>query len=179
MGWAYMSARPPASRSWTSASWNAFMSLVSGPRSVSMASAVLMRSRMARASSARRIERSGDVVMTWRGDRGGGQVGAGLGLREGGETYAALVALAVVGDEEQVLRSPGGALGGPGRGPLLEHHLAQDAPQGNNGQALGLELDEEDAPGLVGRERAQALDALDLDRRLWVDSELPGRDAGE
>ena len=68
MVWAYMSAKPSASRSWTSASWNAFISLVSGPFSVSMASAVLMRSRMARASSASRIDSSLEVVMTsrWR-----------------------------------------------------------------------------------------------------------------
>ena len=66
--WAYMSAKPSASRSWTSASRKAFISFVSGPRSVSMASAALMRSWIARASLARWTERSREVVTTsrWR-----------------------------------------------------------------------------------------------------------------
>ena len=44
------------------------MSLVSGPDTVSMASAVRMRSRMARASSAKRSESCFEVLMTsrWR-----------------------------------------------------------------------------------------------------------------
>ncbi len=45
------------------------MSRVSGPLSVSMASAVLMRSRMLRASSASRIESSFEVVTTSRWPR--------------------------------------------------------------------------------------------------------------
>ena len=34
MVWAYMSAKPPASRSWISASWKAFISLVTGTAQV-------------------------------------------------------------------------------------------------------------------------------------------------
>ena len=70
-------------------------------------------------------------------------------LREVGEADLALVALAVVGDEEQVVRGPGGALGAVGGGALLERDLAQDAAQGDDGELLWLELDEEDAPGLA------------------------------
>ena len=68
---------------------------------------------------------------------------------EVGEADLALVALAVVGDEEQVVRGPGRPLGAVGRGALLERQLAQDAAQGDDGKPLRLELDEEDAPGLV------------------------------
>ena len=88
------------------------------------------------------------------------------GLREVGEADLALVALAVVGDEEQVVRRPGGALGAVGGGALLERHPAQDAAQRDDREPLRLELDEEDAPGLVRRERAQPLDLLDLGRVL-------------
>ena len=47
------------------------------------------------------------------------------GLREVGEADLALVALAVVGDEEQVVRGPGRALGAVGGGALLQRHLAR------------------------------------------------------
>ena len=79
----------------------------------------------------------------------GGQVVAVPGLREVREGDPALLALAVVGDEEQVVGGPGLALGLVGRGALLERHLAEDATQRHHGQALRLELDEEDAPGLA------------------------------
>ena len=102
----------------------------------------------------------------------GGQVVAVPGLREVREGDAALLALTVVGDEEQVVGGPGLALGLVGRGALLERHLAEDAAQRHHGQALRLELDEEDAPGLARHERAQALDLLDLGRVLRVDPEL-------
>src|SRR6185369_876822 len=84
------------------------------------------------------------------------QVVAVLRPREVGEADLPLVPLAVVGDEEQVVRGPGGALGAVGGGTLLERHLAQDATQRDDGEFLRLELDEEDAPGLLRRERAQA-----------------------
>ena len=102
----------------------------------------------------------------------GGQVVAVPGLREVREGNAAFLALAVVGDEEQVVGGPGSALGLVGRGALLERYLAEDAAQRHHGQALRLELDEEDAPGLARYERAQALDLLDLGRVLRVDAEL-------
>ena len=40
MVWAYMSAKPSPSRSWTSDSWNALRRVLSGPPGVSIASAV-------------------------------------------------------------------------------------------------------------------------------------------
>ena len=95
-----------------------------------------------------------------------------LGFREVREGDAALLALTVVGDEEQVVGGPGLALGPIGRGALLERHLAEDAAQRYHRQALRLELDEEDAPRLARHERAQALDLLDLGRVLRVDAEL-------
>ena len=96
------------------------------------------------------------------------------GLREVREDDAALLALAVVGHEEQVVVGPGLALGLVGRSTLLERHLAEDAAQRDHGQALRLELDEEDAPGLARYERAQAFDLLDLGRVLRVNAELLG-----
>ena len=92
-----------------------------------------------------------------------------------GEADLALLALAVVGDEEQVVRGPGGALGAVGGGALLERHLAQDAAQRDDRKPLRLELDEEDAPGLLRRERPQALDLLDLGGVLRIDAELVRR----
>ena len=56
---------------------------------------------------------------------------------------------AVVGHEEEIVCSPGGALGSFGCSPLLYDHLAQDATQGDDRETLRLELDEEDAPRLV------------------------------
>ena len=102
----------------------------------------------------------------------GRQVVPVLGLREVGEGDPAFLALPVVGHEEQVVGGPGLALGLVGRGALLEGHPAEDAAQRHHGQALRLELDEEDAPGLTRHERAQALDLLDLGRVLRVDPEL-------
>ena len=149
---AYMSAKPSASRSWTSASWNAFISLVTGPSRSRSARTVLIRSRMTRASSASRTASAFEVVMTsrWRsvkaerqlsrqastslsssgqasllGERvrdvveverrvevvpaqhlEGRQVGLLRVLREVGEADLTLVALAEVGNEEQVVRLP-------------------------------------------------------------------------
>ena len=57
----------------------------------------------------------------------GGQVIAVPGLREVGKGDVALLALAVVGHEEQVIGGPGLALGLVGRGASLEHHLAEYA----------------------------------------------------
>jgi hypothetical protein len=62
----------------------------------------------------------------------GGKVCAVRRLRKMGKADAALVALAVVGDEEQVVRGPGLPLRLVGRGALLERHLAQDTAQGNH-----------------------------------------------
>ena len=94
------------------------------------------------------------------------------GLREVREGDAALLALTIVRDEEQVVRGPGLAFGHVGRCALLERHLAEDATQRHHGQALRLELDEENAPGLARHERAQTLDLLDLGRVLRVDPQL-------
>ena len=202
MVWAYMSAKPASSRSWTSAVWNAFMSWVSGPASVSMASAVRMRSRMARASSARRSESCFEVVITsrWRslkaarqrsrqasGSRSssghvrwsvssrataskverrvevvpsehleGRQVVAVLGLREVGEGDPAFLALAVVGDEEQVVGGPGLALGLVGRGALLEPTWPRMRRSATTGRRFGSNLTKkmpQGWPGTSGRRR--------------------------
>ena len=102
----------------------------------------------------------------------GRQVVAVPELREMREGDAAFLALAVVGHEEQVIGVPGLALGLVGRGALFERHLAEDAAKRHHRQALRLELDEEDAPGLARHERAQAFDLLDLGRVLRVDPEF-------
>ena len=81
---------------------------------------------------------------------------------------------AIVGDKEQVVGGPGSSIGTVSRRALLERYLAKDTTQGHYGQLLRLELDEEDAPGLVGRERPQALDLLDLGGALGVDPEFIG-----
>ncbi len=168
-----------------------------------------MRSRMARASSARRIDSSFEVVMTsrwrsvkaarqrsrqastsasssgqarcsrqlaWRRRRGAApcrgrpsrapsawadRLGRPV-LREVREADLALVALAVGGDEEQIVRRPAGAFGAVGGRTLLHDDLAQDAAQRDDRKRLRLELDEEDAPGLAWRERPELLDFLDL-----------------
>ena len=114
------------------------------------------------------VERCVEIVPAEHLERG--QVVAVPGLREMRKGDAALLALAVVGDEEQVVGGPGLALGLVGRGALLECHLAEDAAQRHHRKALRLELDEEDPPGLARHERAQALDLLDLGRVLRVDA---------
>jgi hypothetical protein len=96
-----------------------------------------------------------------------------------GKADLPLAALAVVGDEEQVVGSPGGAVGAVGGGALLERHLAQDAAQRHHRQLLRLELDEEDAPGLARRERLQALDFGDLGGGLRVDAKFVGGEVVE
>ncbi|MBM4043207.1 MAG: hypothetical protein FJ290_32365 [Planctomycetes bacterium] len=126
-------------------------------------------------------ERLGDVVEVERGVEvvpaehlEGGEVMASPGRQEVREGDLALIALTVVRDEEKVISGPRLALGSIRGGALVEHHLTQDATQGHHGKALGLELDEEDAPGLVRREWAKALDLLDLGRVLGIDAELFG-----
>ena len=116
------------------------------------------------------VERRVEVVPTEHLECG--QVVADPGPREVREGDPALLALAVVGDEEQVVGGPGLALGVVGRGALFERHLAEDAAQRHDGKALRLEFDEEDAPGLARYERPQALDLLDLGRVLRIDPEL-------
>ena len=92
-------------------------------------------------------------------------------MREGD---TALLALAEIGHEEQIFGGPGSAFGRTGRGPLPERHATEDSAERHHRQALGLELDKEDAPGLTRYERAQALDLLDLGRVLRVDSKFLG-----
>lgn len=69
--------------------------------------------------------------------------------------FAAIVILGTKGgDKEQVLGIPGGAVRFVGRGALLDDEVGEDAAQEDDGEFLLVELDEEDAPGLVGGERA-------------------------
>ena len=66
MVWAYMSAKPSSSRSWTRACLKASISLVMGPSSVSMARTVLMRLRIFRASLASSTESFFEVLILSR-----------------------------------------------------------------------------------------------------------------
>ena len=94
--------------------------------------------------------------------------------REVRETDLTGVVRSIVGDEQQVVHRPGLALRPVGGCSLSQGYLAQDAPQRRNRQPLRLELDEEDTPRLVRRERPHALDLLDLGGVLGVDPQFFG-----
>ena len=72
------------------------------------------------------------------------------------------------------MRVPGRPFCATGRRPLLEHQLSQNASQGHDREPLGLELDEEDSPGLAGHQGAKLLDAVDLGRGLGVEAQFLG-----
>ena len=55
--------------------------------------------------------------------------------------------------------------------PFLPGETAIEVLQRDSGQPLRFKLDEEDAPGLLRREWAQALDLLDLGSGLRIDAE--------
>jgi hypothetical protein len=101
-----------------------------------------------------------------------------LALREMSKADLALVAQTVIGDEEQVVRRPSGALGAVGRGPFLERDLTQNAAQSDDRKFFRLELDEKDAPRLLRRERTSTPPAGHLWRPLppWlrVGQSFPG-----
>ena len=60
-----------------------------------------------------------------------------------------LLAFAVVGDEKQVVCSPGGPLRAVSGSALLERNPTEDAAERDDGELLRLEPDEEDAPRLL------------------------------
>src|SRR5208283_19015 len=94
--------------------------------------------------------------------------------REMGKGDLPAIALAVIGNEEEIIGGPCRTIGAVCGGALLERHVAEDAAQRHNRQPFRFEFDEEDAPGLVGRERSQTFYALNLDRRLRIDAKLIG-----
>jgi len=83
-------------------------------------------------------------------------------------------AFAVGRHEQQIVQVPGRTLGAVGRGSLLENQLPQDAAQGDHGQTLRLELDEEDAPRLVGNQWAKLPDVPDLGRGFGIEPQILG-----
>ena len=63
-------------------------------------------------------------------------------------------------------------LGAARRRAFRDRHTSEDSAERYDWQAFRLELDEEDAPRLAGRQRTQSLDLLDLGRVTGVDPEL-------
>jgi hypothetical protein len=57
---------------------------------------------------------------------------------------------------------PGRAVGLIGRGAFLHHEVGKDAAEDDDGEFFLIELDEEDTPRLLGIERAELADRLDL-----------------
>ena len=81
------------------------------------------------------------------------QVACRLRLGEMGERDPPLVALAVVRDEEQVVRGPARALGVVRRRAFRDRYASEDSAERHDRQPFRLELDEEDAPRLARRQR--------------------------
>ena len=98
-------------------------------------------------------------------------------LVEVGKGDLALVAAVVAegGDEQQIVRYPGRGRALVGRRALLEHQVAQDAPQHHHRHPFALELDEEDAPRLAAGQRPQLVDRLDLGRVLVLEAQFGRR----
>ena len=82
-------------------------------------------------------------------DMEGGEVA--FVLLEMGEGDFALggVLIAVGGDEEEVVHLPAGAVGAIGAGAAFDDEVGEDAAEDDDGEALFLEADPEDAPGLA------------------------------
>ncbi|MDP1612931.1 MAG: hypothetical protein Q8M11_17900 [Sulfuritalea sp.] len=82
---------------------------------------------------------------------------------------------AETGNEQQVARMPGlVATAFLGVGAALDRQAVEHPAQDDDGQALALELDEEDAPGLAAAQRPQLLDAADGDTVLVVQEQFVG-----
>jgi hypothetical protein len=78
------------------------------------------------------------------------------------------------GDEEQILRAPRDAIGLVGGGAFFHHEVGKDAAEDDDGELLAVELDEEDAPWLLGIERTELADGLDLGGVLRFETEFVG-----
>jgi hypothetical protein len=71
-------------------------------------------------------------------------------------------------NEQQVFGLPRGALGLARRGAFLDDEQAENTAEDHDGQALPLELDEEDAPRLAGGERAELVHIPDVGGILFA-----------
>src|SRR4051812_12073155 len=91
-----------------------------------------------------------------------------------GKANLSLVTVAVIRNEKQVIRRPGGPVRAIGGRASLQRDLAQYATERDDRKSLRLELDEVDAPRLARRERPQPFDLLDLGRIFQVDAEFIG-----
>ena len=113
-------------------------------------------------------QRGGEVVDLERGvatvpaeHAEGGHV-AFLLMEVGERDFPAIVLRTEGGDEEQVLGVPRRAVGLIGRGASLHHEVGKDATEDDDGEFFLIELDEKNAPRLLGIERAELATGLDL-----------------
>ncbi|HLA26902.1 MAG TPA: hypothetical protein VJZ49_03290 [Syntrophales bacterium] len=104
----------------------------------------------------------------------GRQIAGGDVLGEMGKGDLALVVFPVIGNEEKVMEVPRGPVRFLRRSPFFDDQLAQYPAEDDDRQALGLEADEENAPGLAGCQGAQLLDLFDPGGSPGVDAELFG-----
>ena len=79
-------------------------------------------------------------------------------------------------NEQQVVELPRGAFGAVGRRPLLYDKVGEDLAERDHRQAFWLEIDEENAPGLVGRQWPKLLDIADFSGFVWLQAEFLGRE---
>jgi len=91
-----------------------------------------------------------------------------------GEGDFSLVFFSKGGDEEKVVFPPCGHVGPVRGGALLDGQGLQDAAQDHHGQALGLEVQEEDTEGLIGGQGPKLEYLLDLDGCFRVEAEFFG-----
>jgi hypothetical protein len=77
-------------------------------------------------------------------------------------------------NEKKIVGVPRGLVGLFCRGAFLDDKMAQDAAQDDDGEFLFLELDEENAPRLAGRKRAELVNFLDGDGVLVFQTEFGG-----
>src|ERR1019366_5213714 len=82
----------------------------------------------------------------------------------------AMIGFAVRGDEQQIVQPPSRLLRFVRRLSFLVHERAENAAQSNNWQPPGLEVYEENAPGLLGTQGTQLFDIFDLCRCSAVEA---------
>ena len=91
-----------------------------------------------------------------------------------GKGDLAVGAFPIVRDEEQIVEVPCGQIRFLRRGAFPDNQLAQDPAEDDDRQSLRLEADEENAPGLAGRQGAQLLDLFDPGGGPGVDAQFFG-----
>jgi hypothetical protein len=93
---------------------------------------------------------------------------------EMGEGDFALVAgfIAKGGNEQEIFGIPHGLIGFVGRLPFFYDKMAQDTAEENHREFLFLEIDEEDAPRLSGRQRTKLVNFFDFDGVFILQSEF-------